>query len=1047
MNYNCIRWGRLFAALFALATTAQPFYGQGITASGLSGTVEGPDGDGIGGATITAVHVPTGTSYRATTSGTGHYAINNMRPGGPYTITASSNIFEDASINNVYLELSRIFTQDFGVSQATGDVIELEDYIVTATAGQIFSDDNMGNFTELGGPELAAIPLVRRNINDLARFNPFVAINENDRNELVAAGQNTRFNSIKIDGVTVNDQFGLEASGQVSLRSPVSVETVESVAVEVAPFDVRQAGFTGATINVRTKNGSNRFGGSLYYYFTNQDLRGPNDPDFEETTWGATFSGPIVQDTLFFFLHYEDFELSNPGGEPFYTPDPDALADVAARSSELGLDFGSFRQPSDLATTEEKYTGKLSWNINDNHTLDLKYSSNEGVVINLGNFDDFGETSLDTGFYTQLKEAENYTAQLYSQWTGELSSEISFGYNKYRQPTTFDRPLPQIFIDRFPADDGVAGSYGEPGNTELYFGTEQFRHQNNLDWDSYRFSTAFDYLLGDHTVTFGFDVETTEFSNLFLESAFGNFNYNTLDDFLNDQISSLGFLRSYRNTGVVGQNPVAEPEYAVWGFFLQNSWNATDRLKLLAGLRVDLTTSDTRPPEAFTADGRSFESLFGFANNGSIDGEFVVSPRLGFNYKLREDINSQIRGGIGLFQGRSPAVWFSNAFTNNGETSNRITFDPATFSLDEYVANDFDPADPVIFIEKAEGVPVVDAIEDGAQLPSAWKADLAFDQQIGQSSWVFTAELLYTKTNQSFWVQNANLNEVGRSPDGRVIFDGRVHPEFSDVYYLRNTSEGDAWNLSAQIRREFKDNWYLDFSLTYGRSDDVNPFTSSRAVSNYVNQSVFNQNTEESGTSNYELRYRALFRAGYVFKWAEGWDTDVSVVMDARTGRPYSVNFNNDFNGDNIAGNDVFYVPTGPNDPIVTFAEEFPVVEFFDFLAAEGLDAYAGSHVPRNAERNKNVYRWDIKVRQSVPIYGPAKFELFFDILNVGNLIDEDWGLVEEYSFPFHRDIADGRITDNNLIEYSRFDPDEPSVRVGTYRSRWHIQLGGRLSF
>ncbi|MFW6353142.1 MAG: TonB-dependent receptor [Verrucomicrobiota bacterium] len=1048
-------WRGLCLLLATALTLVSPAFGQGITSASLSGRISDIDGQRLAGASVVAIHQPSGTRFESTTGPDGRYLLSNLRTGGPYTVVASADGFQPVAQDQVFTSLSRTREVDLRFTESSEEIIELEAFVVTGSGLGALDSTAMGISTNVDEVTLATAPVVRRNLNDIARFNPLAAITEDDRNELAIAGQNTRFNSIMIDGVRVNDQFGLESSGQTSLNSPVSLDTIEQVAIEVAPYDVRQTGFTGGAINVVTKSGTNAIDGSVYYYFYNEDLRGDepngdNDP-IEEITKGVTLGGPILKDRLFFFVAYEEFSREEAGGSAFYTPDPDALAAVAARGSELGLDFGSFGAAGTRETTEDKLTLKLDWNINDLHRLAVKYFSNEGTLPNVGNFDDFGETALDTNFYTQLKDEEQWSAQLYSSWTDTFTTEISAGWQKFRQPTTFPAAIPQIFIDEFPEDNNGAGYYDASSSAgdfaEFYIGTEQFRHANNLEWDTYNFSAAADWQLGGHFVTFGVDMEQSEFANLFLESAFGNFSYDTLEDFLNDELSE--GLNSYRNTGVIGEDPVARPDYTITGLFVQDVFEPIDRLSILVGARLDFITADNQPPTAFTADGATFESVFGFPNNATIDGEMLFAPRVGFNYQLDEESGTQLRGGIGLFAGRSPAVWIANAFTNNGATTNRVTFDPDSFSLDDYVASDFDPENPIIEIERAAGTPEVNVTEEDLQMPSSWRANLALDQRLGESNWVVTAEFLVTVVNEALWVENANLNPAGTSPDGRSLFDGLIEEDFDDVFVLRNTSKGHAENFVVQLSKEFSDSWYFNASYTYGSSLDVNPFTSSRASSNYNSRVVFEQNVAEDGVSNFEVKHRFLLRAGYDFEFLDGWFTRVGLVYEGRSGRPYSATFGNDFNGDGIFGNDAFYVPTGPNDPLVTFSSGTDVGAFFAYLEERGYMDYAGGAVPRNAKDNEFVHRWDINLTQEIPLgFQDLRFELFANFLNVGNMLNDEWGLVEEYGFPFRERIANGRIVNNgSQIEIDFRGGEESAVRVGARRSRWAIMVGGRLEF
>lgn len=1030
--------GKLCAvlALFFLGT-AVTLFGQGVTSAGINGVVTSPTGAPISGASVTITHVPSGTTYRAVSRSSGFFAVTGVRVGGPYNIQVSADPYRPTGAQNIFTELGK--SQQVDIAMASqGEIQELEAFTITGDEiSYVLNSNTVGAKSTLNNEAIESNPQIRRSINDFAKFNPYATITEDDRNELTVAGQNNRFNSIQIDGVRSNDQFGLNSNGVAAFNNPIASDAIEQITVEVSPYDVNQSGFTGASINAVTKSGTNDFGGSLYTYYTDDTLRGDNPTNgsnslFREYTWGGTLSGAIIKDKLFYFLSYEEFERTEQPGASGFEPDPAAIQQVIDYGNNvLGVDLGSFAPPNAAVETDEKVLAKIDWNVSDNHRANFTYRKTEGVNPNFGNFDDFGETALSSNFYRQLRDEVSYSGQLFSTWTPDFQTEIRMAWSEFRQPTNFDNSLPQIEIDEFPGADG------DPDAGELFIGTERFRHANNLDWETLQIAAIGNYYKGDFKITFGFDHEASEYQNLFLSDSLGNFTFDTLDDFLNDIPDGDGF----RNTGIEGQNPVAAPEIAVTGLFLQNQWTVNSRLTLTGGIRADIVTSDTVPPVA-----QGFEDAFGFPNNGDIDGETLVAPRFSFNYALNEDRSLQVRGGIGIFQGRSPAVWIANAFTNNGETAGTIDL---TNGLVDYLQNDFDPNtnDGIVFVPRQASRPVVNATEQGLNLPSVWRYNLALDWEINPD-WIFTAELLITDVENAIWVENANQPVIGTGPDGRQLYDdGGVSSDFRDVFVLRNTDEGKAENFTIQVQKINRgEGLFGSFSWTYGKSEDVNPFTSSRAVSNWRNRAGFNFNEPELGTSNFEVRNRFLAVVGYTHEWTDSIKTTATLVYEGRDGRPYSYAFDDDVNGDGEFGNDLFYVPTGPNDPRVTFDGAFPVNEFFNYLNANGLSQYAGGAIPRNSHASPWVHTLDLKVVQELPVWNNIRAELFFDFKNLGNWINEDWGLVSEAGFPFILEVADAEIV-GNQYHFTDFDPEEIRTRVGRYRSRWNFQVGAKIKW
>ncbi|MGJ3243065.1 MAG: TonB-dependent receptor [Opitutales bacterium] len=1032
MNTSLLK--RATVSLLTLLGVVSLAFGQGVTTSGIEGQVTDASGAPVASANVRVIHEPSGSVSRTVTRNSGYYGVTGLRVGGPFTVTVSAPGYRTTNVEEIYISLSRSQTVDVAL-ESTEQIQELDAFVVTGEdINYTFTPGKAGAGSVLDNEAVEQNPIFRRSINDLARFNPYATITEYNRNELSVAGQNSRFNNVQIDGIRTNDQFGLNSNGVAAFNAPIASDAIEQVSVEVSPYDVWQSGFTGASINAVTKSGTNDLSGSFYTYYFDDGMRGEefesgDNELFREFTWGATLGGPILKDKLFFFVNYEEFERTTQPGGAGFDPDPAAIQQVIDYGRDvLGVDFGEFAPPSSQIDTEDKILAKLDWNISEAHRASLRYRQTDGVNPNFGNFDDFGETALSTNFYQQERTEEDWVFQLSSTWTPDIQSEFKIAYGTFDQPTTFDQPLPEIEIDAFPGADG------DPDAGELFMGTELFRHANSLSWETITASGTVTWYKDDFVITGGFDYEFSEYENLFLFASLGDFTFRNLDDFLNDRPQFDGF----RNTGIEGQDPIARPEIGDFGLFLQNKWYVNDRLTLTGGIRADFIFSDTKPPAA-----RGFVREFGFPNNGTIDGENLIAPRFAFNYAIDDDRTMQLRGGIGLFLGRNPAVWFSNAYTNNGETSGSIDIETG---LQDFLANDFDPNNPILFIPREESTPAVDVLEDGLELPSVWRYNLAFDYQLPWYDLIFTAEILRTETENALWVENANQPVIGTLADGRALYDdGGASDEFRDVFVLRNTDRGKATNFTLQVEKPQTGlGFFGSFAYTYGSSEDVNPFTSSRAVSNWNNRAGFNFNEPELGTSNFEVRDRFLGVFGYDFEAFEGFRTNVTLVYEGRSGRPFSYVFGSDVNGTGEDDTDLFYMPTGPNDPIVSFAPGFNVDGLFAWADENGVSPGVQQ---RNAEENPWVHRFDLKVVQEVPVWGDVKAELFFDFLNIGNWLNDEWGLVKEVGFPFTADVVEADVNPDGTYTFTDFDPDSPQVRTGSLQSRWAIQTGFKIKF
>ena len=1044
--------GIALGGLAAVAITSS-LHGQAATFAGLSGSVAAESGSAVPDATVTITHVPTGSVFTTTAQANGRFNLQGLRVGGPYTVTASAPGYRSVERRGIFLELAK--EAQINLTLAPSDVVEMEAFVTEAGELTVFDGDRTGTGSIIDNQRVQDTATVSRSITDFARLDPLVTINDTDRGEITAAGQNNRFNSIQVDGVNLNDQFGLEANGFSAIRNPISIDTIEQFSVDIAPYDVRQSGFTGAAINAVTKSGTNEFSGSIYYYYTDDSFRAENpqtgiSEPFKETTYGATLGGPIIPNVLFFFLNYEKFDRTAEAGNPGFTPDPAAIARIQARAQALGFDPGTFDTVS-ADQEEEKILAKIDWNINQNHRLSVRYDTNEGQQPQFGEYSDFSssspETALSSHFYTDAREVDTLVAQLFSFWTDNLQSQVRYGNTQIDKVPALNQPFfPEIEVRGVPgtAQNGSATSRGE-----LFFGTEDSRQSNSLVSEITNYAVNFDYFLNDYTFSFGVDSEESEFDNLFLQDTFGNYVYSSIADFENDRVAF-----GNRQFGIEGQSVAAQSDFTITGYYAQTKWRLNSSLSLTAGVRLDDVSTSRRPPFSQT-----FFDAFGIRNDATIGGEQIVAPRVSFNYTPADLDGLQIRGGFGLFQGRAPAVYLSNSFSNNGVTTASRNVSSSTFSLEDAIAGtltgdaavfNFDPANPRVDLPPGTPGNRVDLIEDGLQLPALWRGNLAVDKKLPLWDLIATVELVKSWAEAEVYVEDLNLNPIGTAPDGRTIFGGDPfrgggkNPAFSNIYRLSNADGGKATNLSLTLTKPESNNWYGSLSYVYGDSEDTSSVTSSTAFSNFTNRAVFNQNTDEVGTSNYEIKHRILANVGYSHTWIGELKTRIALLYDGRAGRPYSAIFSSDVNGDGVDYNDLLYIPSGPNDPIVTFASGNDQALFNAYVDRMGLGKYAGTYVPRNALRSNWVHRFDLKLTQELPLAGRFRGELYVDVLNIGNLLNDEWGLVEQVPFSYVDGVVDASIVNGRYV-YTYDEPSGPTLQ--TNQSRWAVQFGVKLLF
>ncbi|MGD9584002.1 MAG: carboxypeptidase regulatory-like domain-containing protein, partial [Lysobacterales bacterium] len=550
----------LLLALFA----AVPAFAQS-TAAGVAGRIVDDQGNPVSGATVEIVHTPSGSTNTVSTDADGRFAARGLRVGGPYKVSASKEGSVNSSKSNIFLVLSDITSVNLTLNP---DATQLEALEVVGTGvASVFSPDKMGAKTNITVEQIQEMPSIGRSIQDYVRFDPRIVQTDKERGEISAAGQNNRFNNIRIDGVPTNDQFGLNASGLPAVNNPISIDWIQEFNVGISDFDVTQKDFVGANINAVTKSGGNEFHGSAYGVYRDHNLVGDDPSEFtafdDEYTVGAYLSGPIIKDTLFFFLGYEEFQRSKIApdvgieGSGASTiargvtqADLDRISDIARG---FGLDPGT-PGVGGADNTDKKYFAKVDWNINDRHRLTLRYNETNGDIQRLPNLSRTA-FSFSSNHYQDSIDFKSYAALLYSNWTDNFSTEFNVSYSEYDSQPTFDVRAPQVRVN-------------VPSGTGVFFGTERSRQANVLGVDTLTAYFAGDYYTGDHVFRFGGDYEKSDVFNLFLQDVFGNFTFNSIDDFAGQNWRFFTLQRS--NSGDV-RDAAANFEFGNLGLFVQDT--------------------------------------------------------------------------------------------------------------------------------------------------------------------------------------------------------------------------------------------------------------------------------------------------------------------------------------------------------------------------------------------------------------------------------------------------------------------------------------------
>jgi len=755
-----LRMSKLTLGLVA-ALAAAPAFAQS-TSAGVGGQVMSSAGQPVAGAEVTITHTESGTVSRATTDASGRYNARGLRVGGPYTITITKSGEGTKTEEGVYLNLNQVNTVNASLG---GDLAatNLDAVNVVATAGglDLFSATKMGSGTNVTRETMDALPSANRNIQDYIRLDPRISQVSKADGAISAGGQNTRYNAIRIDGISASDPFGLGSNNLPTERQPVSMDAIQEINIDLANYDTTIAGGTGAVINAVTKSGTNEFHGTVYGSYRDKDmvrsrLEGDKQ-DFngfkDEKTYGMTFGGPIVKDKLFFFTNYEKYERSGGGvslGESPYNKaggisDAD-IARVQKRMSDLGYQVGGVGALNNKTEIEE-YAVKLDWNINENHRAALRYNKMKQDVVRFPKVSN-SEISLSDFWYTQPTEYETWMGELFSDWSENFSTEFKVSHKDYSSNRVAASHLPQIRV-RF------------DNNNSLYLGTEQNTHTNLVESKELSAFGAGTWYVGDHTVKFGFDYTDNDLMNFYGRNLYGAYEFANLAAFEAGTPSAYQ-VRVPRAGGSLDDIP-AKFHLKNTGLFIQDTWAINYNLSLMFGVRVDMPDFSTQ-----RLYNPRIEQLYGFNNTKLVDKK-LFQPRVGFNYTFDSDRPTQLRGGVGLFGGAAPNVWLAGAYQNTGlnYAEYNLTRNPGGFSFD--ADNPFIP-DPSLASARQN----VDLIAPGTRLPSVWKANLAFDHELPWYGIVASAELLVTKVKDGLYfdrldVMTPNANRsVGQ--DGRALY-------------------------------------------------------------------------------------------------------------------------------------------------------------------------------------------------------------------------------------------------------------------------------------
>ncbi len=1034
-----------------LSINTQQVFAQGATTAAINGVVSDENGASLPGANVVAVHIPSGTQYGITTRSDGKFNIYGLRTGGPYEVTVSFVGFSQKTLNDVYLTLGQNLRMDFILSEKS---VQLNELTVTADRNALISESRTGSSQNISLKQIEEIPTISRNFQSFAKLSPMFS-----GTNMQAAGRNNRYNNVQIDGTQYNDLFGLGSSGTPGGQSgtnPISLDAIQEFQVVVAPYDVREGGFTGGGINAITRSGTNNYSGSAYFYGRNQDLVGksPNKDeskrkDFEEFKdyqYGFRVGGPIMKDQLFFFVNGELTEDSRPSQNLSLTQGTNiAKNDSLARKmydilKAKGFDAGTYGE-STIERPSTKLFTRFDYNLSNEHKITLRYNFVDARQDILGYRTASNRLSFDSYAYQIKNKTHSLVGQVHSNLGNDMSNEFIAGYTSIRDRRTgLNGKSPEILVK----ESGLSMSAG----------VDQYSSANELDQDILEISDNFTYLMGNHVFTVGTHNEFFSFRNLFIGAFHGYYEFANLTDLQNDKVSY--YSHKYSRTS----DPSQAAEFTVnqFGFYVQDEWSVLPNLKVTLGARIDIPFF----PDTPLANDSLTKYLSNYKTDEVPSGNILFSPRIGFNYDVFGDRTTQVRGGFGLFTGRVPYVWISNAYTNSGMLYAEVRNASATiypgFSLDpnkQWYPGDYGTGSPKVQSE-------INLTDPDFKMPQILRFNMSVDQQL-PLGFVGTVEFLYSKSVNDLNYEKANLKPstgTDANENGRVIWGGTnaYNNNFYDILVLKNTSKGYSYNLSFQVQRNVNRGFSINAGYVFGKSQDLNSVASSQAKSQVrYNPISNNPNSPELTTSLYEIQHRVFGSLSYTHEFIENASTSLSIYYNGQSGQPYSFVVYGDVNNDGFDSNDLFYIPRDNSDiqlgKIVSGA--FVKGSDADYAALqkfinnnEYLSENRGKLSKRNGARNPWRDVFDVRIAQEIPDYfGFGKFQVTLDILNVLNLIDPEAGWDKSVYSTYQIVKLAGRDNTGRAVYSLNTNGAEDPYTADNVNSRWAMQFGIRYSF
>jgi hypothetical protein len=1042
------------ASVSLAGALATPAMAQETTSS-ISGTVSA-DGAPVAGATVEALNTATGARTSAVTSENGGFFLTGLRSGGPYTVTVTAPGLPESQITDI----STVAAQTYNLPV---DISGSDAIVVTASRIRGAGSVSRGPATVLSAEQIANVATVNRDLRDLMRRDPFARLDDTPSGGRAVsfAGQNARFNRFTVDGVPITDNFGLNPDGLPSRRSPIPLDSIGEFQARVAPYDVRDGNFQGGIVNVILRSGTNDFQGTGFFAYSADELSGKRTkagpgvptgrvtlPNFEYKNYGAELSGPIVKDKLFFMVAGERIRAPRPISEgpgdnnagsaipTLEQAEVDLVSSIA--SSRYGYETGGVVNSN--GDKDDRLVGKLDFNMSDTQRLSVTgtYAKDELVLTN-NTSAGVGAPALGlaSNAYIQGNELWTAVAQLNSDWSDNFSTEIRGFYKDYKriQDPFLGRGFAQMRVcTALESDRGNPGAAGAgasttcaPGSATVSFGPDVSRQTNALNTQTWGGLVQARLTMNDHDLRVFTEIQHVDVFNAFLSSSnpaagtSGSYYFDSIADFRAGNAQSFGYINAVPSLDPADASGVFN--YMSYTFGVQDNWRINDMLSVSYGARYDVYGSDSRP-----ALNPAFTSRIGYPNTAFLSGRGVFQPRFGFDFKPVRDL--AIRGGLGIFAGGTPDVYLSNSFSNTGILSNLISITqnnngtyagaPAAVAAAALTNVNGGTIPAAVNQQLVTGVSAAatNATDPGFKIPSQWRATLSADwtPTFGESTfgrgWTFGADVFYSDVrNQVFFTDARSVPTALTTPDGRVRYRSLTtfDDNLNDII-LTNTKRGRSYVAVARIRKDFDFGLNIGASYTWQDIKDQTPATSSTAGSNYANGAFLDGNNAAYGISNDEVKHNFKYDLTFDHAFFGDYKTTFALFGETRIGRPYSYTFQDTssrrsqiFGTTGSTSRYLIYVPTGLDDPRVSYDSAATASTLDAFFNSSGLDKYRGGIAPRNAFNSKWFTRIDLHVAQEIPVPGWSKsrIQIFGDIENFTNFLNKKWGQIREYQFSY----------------------------------------------